>query len=175
MTIETQPATSERVLAFLSATESMHMWVDGGWGVDALLGEQSRSHSDLDIIISIADTEKLTVLLSALSYEQVNAEEAVYMSPQGLAVDIHCVRFDERGYGAFELPDGRIWPFPPSAFKGVGQIGGVTVSCLSAEAQVQCHAQGYAPTQKDIDDMQALQRRFEVVLPLSLCVHGPST
>ncbi|MBA2471257.1 MAG: hypothetical protein H0V41_03070 [Pseudonocardiales bacterium] len=24
-------------------------WVDGGWGVDALLEEQTRSHSDLDL------------------------------------------------------------------------------------------------------------------------------
>ena len=28
------------------------IWVDGGWGVDALLGKHSRSHKDLDIAIN---------------------------------------------------------------------------------------------------------------------------
>lgn len=26
------------------------LWLDGGWGVDALVGQQTRPHSDLDII-----------------------------------------------------------------------------------------------------------------------------
>ena len=28
------------------------VWIDGGWGVDALLGECTREHQDLDIMIS---------------------------------------------------------------------------------------------------------------------------
>jgi lincosamide nucleotidyltransferase A/C/D/E len=31
------------------------VWVDGGWGVDALLGEQTRPHKDLDIAIEEKD------------------------------------------------------------------------------------------------------------------------
>lgn len=27
---------------------SLPYWIDGGWGVDALLGEQTKQHSDLD-------------------------------------------------------------------------------------------------------------------------------
>ena len=30
---------------------SIDVVVDGGWGVDALLGEQTRSHGDLDIAV----------------------------------------------------------------------------------------------------------------------------
>ena len=29
----------------------VEIWVDGGWGVDALLGEQTHPHKDLDIAI----------------------------------------------------------------------------------------------------------------------------
>lgn len=29
----------------------MTVWLDGGWGVDALLGEPSRPHHDLDIVL----------------------------------------------------------------------------------------------------------------------------
>src|SRR5438876_8784156 len=31
------------------------LWIDGGWGVDALLGEQTRPHKDLDIAIQQKD------------------------------------------------------------------------------------------------------------------------
>lgn len=29
------------------------VWVGGGWGVDALLGEQTRQHSDLDLWLDV--------------------------------------------------------------------------------------------------------------------------
>lgn len=115
------------------------------------------------------DVENLTTLLKSLGYQQAKKDGLVYCSPQGLSVDIHWVRFDERGYGHFDLADGGSWPLPPSAFRGIGSIGNTSVRCLSPEAQVQCHAQGYEPTEKDLGDMRALQEKFEVVLPLSLC------
>ena len=39
------------------------IWIDGGWGVDALLGEQTRPHHDLDITILQKDVPKLRQLL----------------------------------------------------------------------------------------------------------------
>ena len=38
------------LLDFLERT-GLEIHVDGGWAVDALLGEQTRSHDDLDIAI----------------------------------------------------------------------------------------------------------------------------
>jgi lincosamide nucleotidyltransferase A/C/D/E len=32
-------------------TASVDVWLDGGWGVDALVGEQTREHNDLDLIV----------------------------------------------------------------------------------------------------------------------------
>ena len=34
------------------AAEDILAWVDGGWGIDALLEEQTRDHSDLDLSLS---------------------------------------------------------------------------------------------------------------------------
>ena len=31
------------------------VWIDGGWDVDALIGQQTRSHGDLDIAIEMKD------------------------------------------------------------------------------------------------------------------------
>ena len=41
------------VIKFYSDLEKsgITIWIDGGWGVDALLGKQTRLHADLDIAI----------------------------------------------------------------------------------------------------------------------------
>ena len=36
----------------------VEIWIDGGWGVDALLGGQTRPHKDLDISIEKKDVAK---------------------------------------------------------------------------------------------------------------------
>jgi lincosamide nucleotidyltransferase A/C/D/E len=45
--------TSIDVIDFYTTLENLgiEIWVDGGWGVDALLGEQTLPHKDLDIAI----------------------------------------------------------------------------------------------------------------------------
>ena len=59
--------TSIDVIDFYTTLENsgIEMWVDGGWGVDALLGEQTRPHKDLDITIQQKDVPKLRALLEA--------------------------------------------------------------------------------------------------------------
>ena len=39
-----------RVLRALD-TRSLPYWLAGGWGIDALIGKQNRTHDDLDVII----------------------------------------------------------------------------------------------------------------------------
>ena len=165
---------AESVLAVLDALDaaSVRVWLDGGWGVDALLGEQTRPHSDLDLIASAADGAGVRAALDTLGFRpRPGASDAgfVLADERGREVDVHLVQFDQRGYGSFELPDGRRWPFPPAAFAGRGRVAGREVPCLSADAQVQCHAQGYEPGENDLRDMERLQQRFGVVLPLPLC------
>jgi len=36
----------------------IEVFVDGGWGVDALLGKQTRSHEDLDIALQRKDVPR---------------------------------------------------------------------------------------------------------------------
>jgi len=162
------------VLEILDALDgaSIPVWLDGGWGVDALLGEQTRPHADLDVVLSIDDGEALVSALRGIGFvRQPGGSDTgfVLKDERGREVDVHLVRFDSNGYGIFELADGRRWPFPPPAFAGKGRIAGREVRCLSVDAQVQCHGQGYAPTENDLHDMERLQLRFGVVLPLHLC------
>src|SRR4030095_116196 len=159
------------VLATLD-NASLHVWLDGGWGVDALLGEQSREHADLDIIVNATDVLKLQEALLAVGFHVKpggTAANFVLADEHEREIDVHPIEFDQRGYGFFQLRDGRRWPFPPAAFAGKGLVGERQVRCLSADAQVQCHGQGYEPTEDDLRDMERLQERFGVVLPVSLC------
>ncbi len=159
------------VLATLEAA-SVRVWLDGGWGVDALLGEQTRDHADLDLILDLADVARLKDALDPIGYRVKPGVEVVNFVLTGVCgreVDVHPIEFDERGRGTFDLGDGRLWPFPPAAFAGKGHVRECQVLCLSPDAQVQCHGQGYAPTENDLQDMQLLQERFGVVLPLNLC------
>ncbi len=165
---------ADRVLRVVTALEDarVRVWLDGGWGVDALLGEQTRDHADLDLILDVVDVAQLQDALLTIGYRVKSGATAVNFilaDERGHEVDLHPIEFDERGWGVFDLGDGRCWPFPPAAFSGKGYVGGHGVLCLSPDAQVQCHAQGYEPTESDLRDMQLLQERFGVVLPVSLC------
>src|SRR5262245_32534247 len=150
---------------------SISVCLDGGWGVDALLGEQTREHGDLDVILNDGDLSRLAE--ATRSYPRkpdgTDTNFVLEMGP-GNEVDVHAIPFDGRGFGVFALPDGRKWPFPPAAFQGRGTIQGKAVRCLSPDAQVQCHGQGYAP---DEDDLRDGSRTASVSCCRSPSVHKP--
>jgi lincosamide nucleotidyltransferase A/C/D/E len=37
---------------------SIDTWLDGGWGVDALLHEQTRPHKDMDVVVRVSDVSE---------------------------------------------------------------------------------------------------------------------
>jgi lincosamide nucleotidyltransferase A/C/D/E len=65
MKFDKQIMTAADALALydLFRSHGITVWVDGGWGVDALLGRQTRPHSDLDIALRHSDVPKLRALL----------------------------------------------------------------------------------------------------------------
>ena len=147
------------------------VWLDGGWGVDALLEAQSRSHKDVDLIVALADSDPLTRLLEEHGYrvkEGGRPENFVLADQGGREVDVHVVEFDAQGNGIYQMENGELWVFPTEGFSGRGRVLGVEVRCLSPEVAVACHASGYTPQEKDFADMELLQRRFGVELPRRL-------
>lgn len=42
----------------------VRVWVGGGWGIDALLGEQTRPHKDLDALVPLDDLVTLASVLT---------------------------------------------------------------------------------------------------------------
>jgi lincosamide nucleotidyltransferase A/C/D/E len=144
------------------------IWLDGGWGVDALLEQQTREHDDLDLVVELADVQLLTEALAAAGYEQVGGEAPksfVLVDASGHQVDVHPVVFDDaRGGGVYEMDDGRDWVYPASGFAGRGRVAGRGVRCLTAEVQVLVH-DGYRLSEKDYRELYLLHQRFGVALP----------
>lgn len=58
-------------LTFVNLCEKLgiDVWIDGGWAVDALLGEQTRPHGDLDVVIQHTDVALLRDALGARGYK----------------------------------------------------------------------------------------------------------
>jgi len=145
----------------------VEVWLDGGWGVDALLGEETREHEDLDLVIALDDGSRAEETLSALGFSPTEDERPtrfVLGHGDGRRIDFHTVVFDAEGGGVQRLQDGRSYRYPPEGFAGEGLIGGRAVRCLTPEVQLECHL-GYAPEETDRHDMRLLAERFGLRLP----------
>jgi lincosamide nucleotidyltransferase A/C/D/E len=142
-------------------------WLDGGWGVDALLGEQTREHEDLDLVVELSAVDQIIGALADLEYriaEDLRPVRLVIATPDGRSIDLHTVTFDEGGGGVQPQPGGGSFRYPPEGFTARGVVGGVDLPCLSPEVQVLCHT-GYEPTDTDRQDMRLLAERFGVQPP----------
>lgn len=90
--------------------DGIPLWVDGGWGVDALVGWQTRDHGDLDLALRISDVPRVQRLLTGYGYEVFRDELPTRLElrdTRGHRVDLHPLTFDEAGNGRQELPGGR--------------------------------------------------------------------
>jgi lincosamide nucleotidyltransferase A/C/D/E len=144
------------------------VWLDGGWGVDALLQTQTRAHKDVDIVLPVKDVPRLRELLAARGFEVLGGkppDSFVLADGAGLEVDVHAVTFGECGDGVYRMQNGEDWVYTAAHLSGEGRVGGRRVRCLTPEAQVICHAYGYALAEKDYRDMELLGERFRLELP----------
>ena len=138
-------------------------WLDGGWAVDAILGEQTRPHADVDLIVKVDDLPELRRTLEGQGFAEVPGgtdSNFVLGDAQGRVVDVHAVRIDEAGDGIYRMADGSAWIFPAAGFAGRGRIDGRDVRCLTADVQMYCHAHGYIPGETDFHDMRLLNARL---------------
>jgi lincosamide nucleotidyltransferase A/C/D/E len=158
----------------LLADAGIAAWVDGGWGIDALIGETTRSHSDLDLVVPAPRTDEILSLLRRVGYVHVLRDlrpTAIALSDgAGREIDLHLVSPTADGGGDQPQPGGGRFHYPAPT---TGMIGGRAVRCVDAETQVRAHL-GYPPTEKDHRDMRALYERLGVRLPAPYLSRGGS-
>jgi lincosamide nucleotidyltransferase A/C/D/E len=145
------------------------VWLNGGWGVDALLGHQTREHEDLDITISASDAQAYADLMRELGFTTFRIDNDfnwVLVDHGGRLVDVHLVDFSETRqseqgvtiYGPAGLP------FKIGSLEGHGEISGRQVKCETAEFQVWGHTR-YTPDENDYRDVLALCNAFSIAMP----------
>jgi lincosamide nucleotidyltransferase A/C/D/E len=158
--------SAAEVLAVLDllAIDAIDVWLDGGWGVDALLGEQTRPHDDLDLVIDatrVADARRLLEDAGFVAARDWLPAALALRHADGRAVDLHPVALAADGGGEQTLLDGALFHYDPPA---QGIVGGRALHSVSAATQLLCHL-GYQPDADDRADMQRLACRFGLALP----------
>jgi len=145
------------------------VWLNGGWGVDALLGRQTREHEDLDITISASDRDAYTPAMQTMGFAPCRVDNDfnwVLVDSRGRLVDVHLVDFSEttvndagvQMYGHAGLP------FEVGSLEGRGTIAGKPVKCETAEFQIRGHTT-YTPDETDYRDVLALCQAFGIEIP----------
>jgi len=152
----------------------IRLWLTGGWGIDALRGEQSRPHKDLDLIMLVDDVVRMRELLGRDGYGLIwlweenrptvdargieTATAFILQDAQGREIDVHAMRLDacDNGIPAWE---GEGITFSRSGLAGEGVIAGTAVRCLDHGMQLVCHS-GYELPEAQVQDLELLRRRF---------------
>jgi lincosamide nucleotidyltransferase A/C/D/E len=132
-------------------------WLEGGWGVDALVGRQTRSHRDLDIDLDAAHEARALTALRRLGYEietdwRPNRVELI--APRGW-VDLHPLQVEADGRARQAALGGGYHEFPASWFT-VGRLGALPVPCVTRDAQI-AFRQGYELRPADHHDLTVLE------------------
>ena len=137
------------------------VWIGGGWGVDALVGRQTRPHGDIDVYIEKKNGDGFMGALASKGYAETKTEyttqaHTVWTNAQGHVVDLHLIEFKAGDTESLYF-EGEAYPL--FVLDGKGTIGGVGVKCFTAEAQLLFH-QGYELGEKDVQDVKLLRETF---------------
>ena len=145
--------------------------VQGGWGVDALIGDETRAHRDLDVAVAREDCDVVAQRLAPLGFRHDAAAwpglpgRLVLADERGRVVDIHPLAFDEDGNGWQEIHEGGGWLLHPAAgLGGCGTVAGRPVRCNTPELQLRFR-EGYPWSDNDLHDVHLLAARFGVPVP----------
>ena len=151
------PMPSVTTLLALKALEagSIVAVLMGGWGVDALAGEQLRVHHDLDLIVDHDQIDMALAMLGGLGFKEWfrnptpapfgerYLEGSIVVRDEAMrVVDLHPMRLDDSGPMLTE-----------------GRIDGHRVTCISAELQIQVNAGSQSHTRSRRD-----KRRYQTNL-----------
>lgn len=163
-------AADARALYSMLVERGVECWVMGGWGVDALLGDVTRQHHDLDLLVSRSD---LGVLLDGLDEhgfrEKLVWEESRWVDVAGVARPTAFVQVDDAGreldVHLVEVVDGGPpvvvcdvpWALDEASLTATGVLDGRRVRCVSATTQLQMHT-GYDLPPEHRDDVDRIGR-----------------
>ena len=89
-----------REIISLAMEAGIDVWLDGGWGVDALMGRQTRQHDDIDLFVQREDEESFIQLIKVQGFEEkpmpyTLKDHTTWEDEKGRIVDLHIFHFAE--------------------------------------------------------------------------------
>ena len=156
-------AARVRELCRLLAAEGVRCWIVGGWGIDALLGRQTREHKDLDVLLVRSEHLRAWQLLHSvgfsLAYRWEENQDDLTGGPEGSALPTAYVLTDgEEGQVDIHVLGDDLSPmwvtdrvFVAGALDASGTIDGLTVACMSAPMQRLAHTCYEVPADQQRD------------------------
>lgn len=145
------------------------VWIDGGWGVDALMGKQTRPHGDLDIVIQEKDINQIKELLESQGYKVLQRDDLTYnyfhmADNNGHEVDVTAIHFNEKGDGIWGPEENNEFN-PADSFKGMGEINSLEIKCISLDFAIKFRL-GHEIWSHDAEDVRSLCEKFNLEVPL---------
>lgn len=137
-------------------TRDVTYQINGGWGVDALVGRETREHRDLDLFVDSTAVRRFLQWLSARGYHIVEdwLPIRVELASEHGRIDVHPMKLEVNGDG-IQQGFGQDVFVHAAQDRAVGLIGGVEVVVASAGRQRQLRT-GYEARPVDIHDLKVL-------------------
>ena len=162
------------------SSNAIQFWLTGGWGIDTLLGRQTRQHKDLDILVLQEDVFRMRELLIDVGYTQNylwpenrwttdrpgNKIPTAFVlhDSEGREIDVHAMNLDDQNNGISAWEEVVPFVFTEQHLSGTGIINRYRIQCITADSQMVCH-NGYDLPEKQIEDLRQLHEKFGVDYP----------
>jgi lincosamide nucleotidyltransferase A/C/D/E len=168
-----KPEDAIQIIHLLESND-IPVWLVGGWGIDSMLGRQTREHKDLDILLQRDDLQKAKHLLENVGYslKEIWSENNPVFDFHGNQIDTAFVLQDassrEIDLHAFHLEGGQVIPdwedseghqITKAQLDHQGMINGISVRCISQQLQFLFHA-GYDLPDYQIQDIRLLNEKY---------------
>lgn len=138
--------------------------VGGGWGVDALMGEQTRPHNDIDLYVEKRYHQRYADLLKAKGFAPVDdpstsANHIIYQDERERVIDLYLFEYGpESSYCVGDIT------YPPTFFSARGDIFGKNVHCVPPQEMVDILTE-VGVNRKTWHDVRMLCDQFDLALP----------
>jgi len=153
------------------ARNGVPSWLVGGWGVDALVGRQTRKHPDVDIAIERAHLERAVAALEGDGFAVVQREILPAWMPTMIVlrdarrrwIEMMVVDLPAPAPHEETRPVSMRFSYDDDSF-AEGTLEGRVVRCLSAPVQLLFHT-GYPARASDRHDVRLLTTHFGLPVP----------
>jgi hypothetical protein len=139
---------------------NIELWLRGGWAIDFLLGEITRTHSDIDLVTLVEYRTQLEESLVNEGFQKIPISEfQTDFLKEGIDISFVFVRKESGRIFAYGIED---WEWRQDALsQQIYQLNGITMFVLSPrqlleEKQVYEKGTGRKPRPKDLHSMTIL-------------------